>query len=188
MHIPVKITTQASYDRCKYCGKTTNGTIEDRHLIIIIELREGMETTGPHCPGCLASMEMTAMIEPPPVPKGAEPPSKKLRRRVRAQEREIAEDVGGRAQPGSGNQLHKKGDVRLKGAYRLEAKLTMSKQFILHRSFLEKISSECSGLERPGLILEYTDRRTLRSLSKWAVIPYDDFLDFSGKREAAATK
>jgi hypothetical protein len=185
MHIPVKITTQASFSSCKYCGAPSDGTA---HFIFTVELREGIETVGPYCPKCLGSMEMLASIEPPPIPKGAAPPSRKLRRRVRTQERGIAEDLGGRAQPGSGNQLHKKGDVRLKGKYRLEAKLTTSKQFILQRTFLEKISGECSGLERPGLILEYTDRRTLRSLSKWAVIPYDDFLDFSGKREAAATK
>ena len=71
-----------------------------------------------------------------------------------------------------------KGDVRLKGRVRVEAKLTTKKAYTLKEETLNKICGECEGLEEPALVLEFIDPHTQRSKSKWAIIQYDAYLSF----------
>ena len=50
--------------------------------------------------------------------------SKRQKKISAKQERRMAEDLGGRVQPASGAMKHAKGDVRVMGVVRAEAKFT----------------------------------------------------------------
>jgi len=75
--------------------------------------------------------------------------------RSKNQERELARRVSGRVTQGSGNGLEK-GDVRLKGVCRIEAKTTMAKSFSVTREMVEKIEiAAISSGELPVLVVEF---------------------------------
>lgn len=114
-------------------------------------------------------------IEQADLKPARQPPSKKDRRLSRKQEHRIAEDIGGRRQPGSGSQDHAKGDVRKKGAFRIEAKYTRAKQFTLKREELDKISGECGHGEKPAFQVDFLNNVTGRVEDSWVVIPYEDW-------------
>jgi len=105
----------------------------------------------------------------------AAPPSKKLRKRARRTEIEIAEDIGGKAQKNSGALPWAKGDVRKKGEHRIEAKTTTRKQYVLKRSELDKIRSECGYGEKPTFIVTFINPETHRKEDQWALTPYEDW-------------
>lgn len=68
---------------------------------------------------------------------------KTTRKRSRAQEEKIAQEMRGRVQPGSGNQPLAKGDVaRTKYEFRVEAKTTSKQSYRLDKSTIEKIHKE----------------------------------------------
>jgi hypothetical protein len=185
MYIPVKLTTRANPGPCSSCGTTQAPRIE-----INVELKEGSDVCGPYCMACLHE----GGIEPPIMcviatehgpgggPGKGPVVSRSVRRRVREQERTIAQDLGGFPQRGSGNQPGFKGDFRVKGRYRGEAKLTEASQYILKHETLEKIRSECDGLERPVVVVSFVERGTLREKDAWAIIPYEDFQDLANPK------
>lgn len=89
-----------------------------------------------------------------PTPKrlqGASP----AHRRAPKQERELAIKFGGRVTKGSGNQSEK-GDVRVKGVTRIEAKTTSAKSFSVTREMIAKIENAAlGGGEIPALVIEF---------------------------------
>lgn len=89
--------------------------------------------------------------------------------RSRSQEKELAYRVGGKTTPASGA-LDVKGDVRVKGVMRIEAKTTQHKSFSLTREMLRKI--EDAGLasgELPAMEIEFHDKG--KPVYRVAVVP-----------------
>lgn len=106
--------------------------------------------------------------------------AKRSARRIqlsRTMERNLANDVGGKVQPGSGNQ-DDKDDVRVHGEWRFEHKYTDSvKSYSLHPSDLEAVARHAKLVgEKPALVLNF------RKLSKrFVTLPYDLFLEIMEK-------
>lgn len=97
------------------------------------------------------------------------------RRKSVLQERSIAEDIGGRLQPGSGAPEFYKGDVRKAGDLRVEAKTTSKGSYSLKSSELEKIRNEAlsGGDEDWAMQVEFHGQFTKK---KYAVIDWDRYL------------
>ena len=102
------------------------------------------------------------------------------RRRIkisRALEQEVAEDIGGKVQPGSGNQ-DAKDDVRRIDDWRIEHKYTDSTtSYTLHVEDLATVIRHANlAGEWPAFVL------TFRKLKrKFAIIPYELFLELAEK-------
>ena len=94
----------------------------------------------------------------------------------RKKERQLAKDVNGRTQPGSGNVnlAGCKGDVRRIGKWRLEHKFTNSlRQYTLKLIDLVKITKVAiNANELPALILNFKQIN-----ESFAIIPYLNFLE-----------
>lgn len=131
----------------------------------------------PRCLNCLITrvIQGVAMVDAPKVTRSA--PSHRTKKLSQNQEREIMEDIGGRTQPASGARSGYKGDGRLYGRVRMEAKLTTVNTFGLKSSDLSKIRGECVGNEKPALIVDFKDKRTGQTKDRWAVIPYEQWKD-----------
>lgn len=97
------------------------------------------------------------------------------RRKSVLQERSIAEDIGGRVQPGSGAPEFYKGDVRKAGDLRVEAKTTSKGSYALKSRELEKIRNEAlvGGEESWAMQIEFHGTFTKK---KYAVIDWQEFL------------
>lgn len=78
-----------------------------------------------------------------PVPKKAQGQSKS-HARSKVQEKEIAKRIGGKVTPGSGSK-YQKGDVRLKGFVRVEAKTTKHASFSVTTKLIDKLEQETFG-------------------------------------------
>lgn len=106
------------------------------------------------------------------------------RRRVRLSrklEQGLARDVGGKTQPGSGNQ-DAKDDVRVVDEWRLEHKFTDSiKSYTLLVADLAAVVRHANlALEWPGLVI------TFRKLArKFVIVPYELFLEMVEKTHGA---
>lgn len=91
-------------------------------------------------------------------------------RRSKKQEASLAKTFGGRITAGSGNK-DVKGDVRVKGMVRVEAKTTKNKSFSVSAEMIDKIETAAvnSG-EMPVIVIEMTDGfgRVLKSV---AILP-----------------
>lgn len=98
------------------------------------------------------------------------------RRKSKLQERSVAEDVGGRLQPGSGAPEFYKGDVRKAGDLRVEAKTTSKMTFALKARELDKIRNEAlsGGDESWAMQVEFHGTFTKK---KFAVIDWQEFLE-----------
>lgn len=81
----------------------------------------------------------------------------KNQRRSQLQEKRIAEDIGGRAQPGSGNTWHSKADARAILDLRVEAKFTDKDYYILKREDLFALEDAAikGGLEEWVMQVEF---------------------------------
>lgn len=100
------------------------------------------------------------------------------KRRAPKQERELAAKIGGKTTAASGSQSEK-GDVRLKGVVRIEAKCTRRRSYGLSLDTFEKIENAatlCSQNEIPAMHIEFLspEGQTLKAL---AVIRADDLED-----------
>jgi hypothetical protein len=100
-----------------------------------------------------------------------------MKKLSKKQERRIAEDVGGRTQPGSGCSPRAKGDVRKLGELRIEAKYTKARSYSLHLDDLRKILSECGEGEIATLVVDFLDPQSGRTTDSWAVVPYEDWIE-----------
>lgn len=91
-------------------------------------------------------------------------------RRSRKQERELAGRLGGRTTVASGSK-DEKGDARLKGVIRLEAKTTKNKSFSVTLEMVRQIEDAAvlSG-EMPVIVVEFNDGRG-KKIKEVAVVP-----------------
>lgn len=118
---------------------------------------------------------VTAFFEEPT--RGLRPSPKRARRAATRQELATAEELGGQRQTGSGARRGVKGDGRVVGRYRIENKYTTAKSFALRLADLRKIRSECVGYEEPVFEVEFKDKATLRTIDRWALVPWDVWKD-----------
>ena len=127
------------------------------------------------CEGCYRGLEQNASFDVDQVPIDmAGPPSRRTKRTSRRRELEVAERIGGRRQPGSGNQPFTKGDVRKKGVFRVELKECFGLEFKVHRvDLLDKIRSECAKGEQPAVVVTFRDKGTHQELDSWAMVPFE---------------
>jgi Holliday junction resolvase len=91
-------------------------------------------------------------------------------RRSKKQERELAGKLGGRLTSASGAK-DEKGDVRIKGVVRLEAKTTKNASFSVTREMVDKIETAAVAAgEMPVLVIEFNDGNG-RKLKELAIMP-----------------
>jgi hypothetical protein len=112
--------------------------------------------------------------------------AKRQRRSSRRQEDSIAERLGGRRQPGSGAIEGVKGDVKVEGKYRIEAKHTKQKSYRVTREELNKIRGECEGTETPLFVIDFVDPSTGRSPDRWVLMPFHRFEQMDEQADDAA--
>lgn len=98
------------------------------------------------------------------------------RRKSVLQERRIAEDIGGRVQPGSGAPAFYKSDAVAGLDLRVEAKTTSKESYTLTTAVIDKIRNEAlsGGQEDWAMQIEFQGRFSHKRV---AVIDWDRFLD-----------
>lgn len=90
--------------------------------------------------------------------------------RAPRQEKQLAQRLGARTVKGSGVGAEK-GDVRLKGVLRIEAKCTKNKSFSVTREMVEKIENAALGAgEVPAIVIEFLDEKG-NPVHELAVVP-----------------
>jgi len=91
-------------------------------------------------------------------------------RRSRKQEKALATRLGGKVTPASGSK-DEKGDVRVKGVFRIEAKTTKHKSFSVTLDMLRQIEDAASlSGELPIIVIEFINEQG-RPLKEVAVVP-----------------
>ena len=104
------------------------------------------------------------------LPKRIKGKEKAGHRRSPRQERELAKRTGGKVTRGSGNG-NEKGDVRVKGIARIEAKTTTKKSFSITKEMLDKIEDAAvSSNELPAIVVEFIDQQGKKE-KEVAVVP-----------------
>lgn len=127
------------------------------------------------CLGCLLEGTRSDVTVEPLI-TGPAPRKKALKKAKKTslrQERDIAEEFGGRTQPGSGNQAGAKGDVRKRGELRIEAKYTEADSYRLVLDDLYKIAGEAAHGELPVFVIDFLSPGIRRLRDRFAVIHAD---------------
>lgn len=92
-------------------------------------------------------------------------------RHSKKQEKREAKRLGGRLTPASGAKATK-GDVKVKGVLRLEAKATVNKSFSVTREMVRKIEDAAlSSGEMPAIVVEFLEPDG-KIAHRIAVVPY----------------
>lgn len=125
-------------------------------------------TSMPVCMKCMLEKAITIIVRDP---EYGPHDRKTLLKISKNQEKDIAKSIGGITHGGSGNQKHYKGDVRLQGKTRIEAKFTMKQSYRVDLKDLHKIRSECTLGETPAFEVCFVDKMTKKPLEKWVMIP-----------------
>lgn len=112
------------------------------------------------------------------------------RRMSDAQEEHLAEVLGGRRTPGSGNQAANPMDVRQSRydspvAFAAEGKSTLSQSISVTRSLLNKAVEQAHG-ERPLIALRFYDDERLRRYEDWWLVREEDMLELIERSERLA--
>lgn len=100
-------------------------------------------------------------------------------KRVKVQEKRVAEDLGGRRQPGSGNQWHAKGDVK-SPEFLIECKQTDKLSYRLERAVLDKIETEAILAGKQALL--QVEFHTPKGVDSYVVMSYDLFLQLAREK------
>lgn len=160
---------------CTVCGSA--GPVAIIHIIT----PSGSGTSDPLCGLCFRSEEnqIPVDIEEVEVEVAGKRKALKAQRKLsQRQELDIAEELGGRVQLASGALAGSKGDVRIKGAYRIEAKFTKAGSYSLKLEDLYKIMSECGAGEKPLFIIDFLDP-TGRTRDRFAVLHWEDLKEMT---------
>lgn len=129
------------------------------------------DTVGPVVPGTYMSVQLEE-----PVVVHTKGVHASLRRMAKRAEHQVAADIGGRVQPGSGSSVLAKGDIRKKGVTRVENKITTTGGYRITLGLLQKIRSECGPKEVPSFCIGFADKQG-REQDKWVLIPYEVWRD-----------
>lgn len=130
---------------------------------------------------CGCSPEHVLIMRPIAPKPNLKMKAQKVKRLSRQQDCKVAGDLGGRVQPASGALPGLKGDVRVRGRYRIETKWTQQEGFRLTRNILSKIMSECGIGEVPVIVLDF--KQGERTISNWAIMPYQHWIDLNAADE-----
>lgn len=168
----VSLTTDPVIGTCSGCS------LVDVPVLVFSVLTESHSgDVEPLCAQCLFRAGCKSDVPMQELAPGPAPRRKALRHNKRVsqqQERELAEDLGGRVQPNSGATIGAKGDVRSKGRFRLEAKFTRANSFPLQLEDLQKIAGECAPAEKPVLVIDFLEPGTSKLRDRFAVLHYQD--------------
>jgi len=171
MSLPITLIPETLPGFCDVCR--TESLLLTRFYI---EAQDHSGCSPATCPSCQRKLvPMRADLDPPPTINGARPPTKKMRKAVNKQERQIAERIGGRKQCASGAMDGYKGDVRKVGELRGELKQTSKQSITLKRDVLDKIRSECVGKERPFVSIRFINPHTTATEDEWVLVPIEDW-------------
>ena len=169
MPLHVKILPEEATNDCAYCGGTPA-------ISLHVFAGGGSDVLEPICMSCLRSgKELTASIELPDASPGRRPPTRRIKRRVAKEERELAALTGGRRQKGSGSLPWAKGDLYRKGVYRGEQKTCFGKRPNWTLDELTKIRGEAAFGEVPFLVTTFMDKATQEVRERWVTIPFEDW-------------
>ena len=92
-----------------------------------------------------------------------------VKKKSQKKENSRAKELGGKVQPGSGNQFFAKGDIKLEN-YLIEHKYTDNKSYSITLSTFKKIEKEAQALlKNPAMIIEIRD-------TKFVLLRYNDIL------------
>lgn len=169
----LSLSTAAQEGTCGKCGASGVLVLA---FAVVTETHSG--EAEPLCQGCLFDHDgVRSDIPMQPLVEGPAPRRKALRKNKRLslqQEVDIADELGWRTQPGSGNQRGAKGDIRGKNIGRVEAKFTQADSFSLKLEELEKIAGECTGFEKPVFVIDFLEPGTRGLRGRYAVFQFDD--------------
>jgi hypothetical protein len=163
--VSIGIEVAFTPDRCSICGY--------QKVAVQVRGRDGTGRRPPYCIHCNSGIEKTVPLRP--LESKQRPKASKVRRLAKKQDEKVAKAIGGRVQAASGARPDCKGDVRVYGEHRVETKYTFAQSFRVTREMLNKIRSECAGLEKPALVLDFKDKGTGRTEDSWAFIPFRDW-------------
>lgn len=180
MRVQVVRETTAGYCSNKACRFNSIRTQANRFTVFVGETASTSDWFCWECYPLLndrSDMQATFEIETPKVDR-REAPSRRMKNTSRKREVQIAEEIGGRRQPGSGSTPFAKGDVRKKGEFRIEHKDCYGVEFKVHRrELLDKIRAECSRGEHPVVVVTFREKSTHENLEAWAIMPYETWLE-----------
>lgn len=109
------------------------------------------------------------------------PLGRRPQKQSRRGEKKTAEDIGGRRQPGSGNQWHSKADVKSRETL-VERKDTNRATYTLAHAELVKLKLQSIKEDRdPVFLLAFNN---LCGTSEYAVIPWQDYLDLKERAKS----
>lgn len=107
-------------------------------------------------------------------------PRRRLRRKkpVHAQEQRAGKKLqrlGARAQPGSGNQLARKGDfdVPTPESFLAEAKSTVTQTLAVNMGWLRKIDREARGVRKTPMLIMQFEAMSVPVPKDWAAVPLE---------------
>lgn len=172
LSVALSVAVVSGVDRqCIKCGTSLVGQFFG--FLYTVRADGNTADIGPICQICIGrgTGDLIAMWQEPQG-KSRVPP-KSRRRAVTKQEVARSEELGGQRQTGSGSRITAKGDGRVFGKYRIECKSTTAASFTVKLADLNKIRSECAGLEVPLYEIEFWEDGTLRPIDKWVLVPWD---------------
>ncbi len=151
-----------------------------------VQTGDACESTSWICVECVqlqGEHRETLVFEPVDFTKGTRPPTRAMKKKAVRRERALAESLGGRAQPNSGATPHAKGDVRVRGRWRIDDKTTRNKSFSLTRGIINKIRSECSGSEDFAITIGFLNPRTQKEEEEVVVMDKSTWEEMVNARE-----
>lgn len=144
----------------------------------LLSIHLSKDTTDPLCLSCAETGEVEGFLvlaEPEPIKTGPRPPSRAVKLRSKKRELRIAEDLGGRRQKASGALPWAKGDVRVRGRWRIDDKMTESLGFTVTRGLLTKVRSECGQGEKMAIVIGFHNKLNKKQEDQVVVIDYETF-------------
>lgn len=127
----------------------------------------------------LAQQPLTIVLQ---VPEPPLPNAKRIKRSTMKQEEQVARDLGGHRQRGSGSISGKKGDGWVRGKYKIENKKKIRRKSItIKRMELDKIRAECAPGEQPLFQFEFANPGTLAVEDRWIMVPYEHWKQVCGE-------
>lgn len=180
MHVPLNAVTEIVNVPCSMCQKNDFPVVQTH-----IFGKNGISETRPFCTDCIENMHGVKHDVSIDEFEFEDDEGRTVRKRFKenkkisvAQEVDLAEELGGRVQKASGALAGSKGDVRVKGKYRIEAKFTKANSYKLLLDDLYKIISECGAGEKAVFVIDFVEK-TGKLKDRFAVTYWEDFKELT---------
>lgn len=180
MHVPLDAVTEIVQIPCSMCQKNDFPVVRTS-----IFGKNGLAETRPFCTDCIETMQGVKHDVSIEEIEFEDDDGRVIRKRFKenkrisqAQEVDLAEELGGRVQKASGALAGSKGDVRVKGKYRIEAKFTKAGSYKLELDDLYKIMSECGAGEKAVFVIDFCEK-TGKLKDRFAVATWEDFKELT---------